>query len=69
MGILRQPLPGRRLFRMQEWNVPFSTGPMVPMTVLTPFSLWNFSNSFLCFAALDSTSTVFCFFSLQLLCE
>ena len=44
----------------REWDLPFSTGPMVPMTVLTPFSLWNFSNSFLCFATLDSPPTVFC---------
>lgn len=48
------------LGRMGAEDLPFVTGPMVPMTVLTPFSLWNLSNSFLCFAALDSPTTVFC---------
>ncbi len=26
---------------------PLFTGPMLPLIVRTPFSLWNFSNSFL----------------------
>lgn len=28
-------------------GLPLFTGPMLPETVRTPFSLWNFSNSFL----------------------